>query len=326
MTFGCGIIHSQAPSQETARRQRLTCYILTGTTCLLLIALASLLPANYGTGRADESTRHSAASPVKIPGVIVDVGADVIVVKASKTNYRLNKNTAPLNAAAGDKITLWVTAGHAVIDHDREDIGRRVRFITGTLLGPASTQHIKLWTPEGERVYSVVQHETTIRRLPADTMVTIEVDEAGTVIDVHPVETEMAACDKRHHCKVMLHGTVRKIEGGMIFIQTPVVEYEVPATVAPGDTAPGDEMTLWVNENDVVLNYHRAGEASYRRFVTGPLRYADKARSHIQLWTPEGEKTFSLAQVEKAGHLQEGRPITVEVSEAGAVLDLWQSS
>jgi hypothetical protein len=112
----------------------------------------------------------------------------------------------------------------------------------------------------------------------------------------------------------------------MIFIHTPVVEYEIPAGVAPRDTAPNDEMTLWVNENNVVLNYHRGGEPIYRRFVTGVLRYTDRAKSHIRLWTPEGEKTFSLAHAEKTGLLQEGRPITVEIGEAGVILDFWQSS
>ena len=112
----------------------------------------------------------------------------------------------------------------------------------------------------------------------------------------------------------------------MIFIKTPVVEYEIPTNIVPRDTAVGDEMTLWVNENNVVLNYHRAGESPYRRFVTGILRYTDRTKSHIRLWTPEGEEMFSLVRIEKANNLQEGRPITLEVSEARAVLDLWQSS
>ena len=175
-------------------------------------------------------------------------------------------------------------------------------------------------------VYSLAAHEAKTTRLPEGTMVTVEIDEAGTIVDVHPVETEMAACDKRHHCKVMLHGTVRKIKDRMIFIKTPVVEYEIPANIAPGDTAVGDEMTLWVYENNVVLNYHRAGESLFRRFVTGTLKYADGTKSHIRLWTPEGEKTFLLPRTEKANHLQEGRLITLEVSEAGTALDLWQSS
>jgi hypothetical protein len=60
--------------------------------------------------------------------------------------------------------------------------------------------------------------------------------------------------------------------------------------------------------------------------VTGVLRYTNGAKSHIRLWTPEGEKVFALVHRERRDLLQEGLPITVEISEAGAILDFWQSS
>lgn len=293
---------------------------------LLVIASVFFLPFTEEAPSAADPLRQAPVSSMQVQGRIVDIGKDLIVVKTSTATYRLKKKTAPLNAALGDTVTLWVTSGHAVIDHHRQDTGRRHRFITGTLLDTASNRLIALWTPEGNRVYSLAEHATKTSQLPEGTMVTVEINEAGAVIEARPVETELSACDKRHHCKVMLHGTVKKIEGGMIFIQTPVVEYEIPTNIAPSDAAPGDEMTLWVNENDVVLNYHRAGEASHRRYVTGKLRYTDKVRSHIQLWTPEGERRFSLVHLSKARDLQEGRPVTLEISDAGTVIDFWQSS
>lgn len=295
------------------------------TTCLFLIIFVLVPAISHEAARSAEPHRQ-AASPTKVQGTILDIQPDCIVVKTSTGKYRVKRKTAPLNAARGDTVTLWVTSGHAVIDHHRQDTGRRHRFVTGTLLDAPSKQQIQLWMPEGEKVYSLGEHEAKTAQLPEGTMVTVEIDESGTVADVHPVETEVAACDKRHHCKVMLHGPVRKIEDGMIFIQTPVVEYEVPTNIAPHGTAPGDEITLWVNENDVVLNYHQAGDSPHRRFVTGQLRYTDKVRSHVQLWTPEGKKTFSLVHLSKAGDLREGHPVTLEVSEAGTVLDCWQSS
>jgi hypothetical protein len=295
--------------------------------CLLLIAGISFLTTiDRPAWAADPNNQAAAPAPMKVRGEVVAITTDGVVVKTPMTTYTLKKTTVPINATLGDKVTLWVTSGHAVIDHHRQDTGRRHRFVTGTLLDAPSTRQIKLWTPEAERIYSLAEHHAKLMQLAEGTMVAVEIDEAGAVIDLHPVEMEVAACDKRHHCKVMLHGTVSKIEDGMIFVHTPVVEYEVPANVAPGDTVPGDEMTLWVNENDVVLNYHRAGESSHRRFVTGVLHYADGTRSRVRLWTPEGEKVFLLGHPNKAVHLQEGRPITLEISEAGAVLDLWQSS
>ena len=67
----------------------------------------------------------------------------------------------------------------------------------------------------------------------------------------------------------------------------------------PRDTAIGDEMILWAYENSVVLNYHRAGESLSRRFVTGPLKFENGTTSQVRLWTPEGEKIFSLVRIEK---------------------------
>jgi hypothetical protein len=223
-------------------------------------------------------------------------------------------------------VTLWVTSSHVVIDHHPQATGRQHRFITGTLLDAESKRQIKLWTPEGNQVYLLEEHEAKTNRLREGTMVTVEINEFGNVIDLHPVETEVGACDKRHHCKVMLHGIVLKIEASMIFIKTPMVEYELPTHLAAPNTAAGDEMTLWVNENNVVLDHYRAGEISHRRFVTGPVRYADKTRTYIKLWTPEGEKTFSLVQIKMGADLREGHQITLEIDEADHVIDLRQPS
>lgn len=265
-------------------------------------------------------------SQMRVQGKIVDIGTDLIVIDAPTASYTLHKKAAPLRAKIGDTVTLWVTSDHVVIDHHPQATGQRHRFITGTLLDAASKKQIKLWTPEGNQVYSLEEHDAKTSPLREGTMVTVEINEAGTVIDLHPVETEVGACDKRHHCKVMLHGIVLKIEESMIFIKTPMVEYELPTSLASPNTVPGDEMTLWVNENNVVLDHYRAGQLSHRRFVTGPVRYADKTRVHITLWTPEGEKTFSLIQIKTAANLREGHQVTLEIDEADHVIDLRESS
>lgn len=287
---------------------------------LVLIAWVTLAAQGKAT---------AAESQMKVQGKIVDIGADLIVIDTLTTSYTLTKKVAPLKAKIGDTVTLWVTADHVVIDHHPQATEQRHRFVTGTLLNPGSKKQIKLWTPEGNRVYSLEEHEAKTFHLRVGTMVAVEINEYDKVIDLRPVDTEEGACDTRHHCKVMLHGIVMKIEDSMIFIKTPVVDYELPASLAAPNTAPGDEMTLWVNENNVVLDHYRAGELSPRRFVTGPVRYADKSRLHIKLWTPEGEKRFSLLQIKqiKAGaELREGNQITLEIDEADRVVDLRQPS
>lgn len=292
----------------------------------VLFILLMIAPVSQVASAAVESSHEAGGSQMKVHGKVVDIGSDHIVISTRTANYTVSKKTAALKAKIGDMVTLWVTSNHVVIEHHRQATGQQHRFITGTLLDAESKKQIKLWTPEGDKVYSLEEHDAKTNHLPEGTMVTVEVDEYGHVMDLHPIETEVAACDKRHHCKVMLHGIVMKVEDGMIFIKTPVVEYELPTNVASSNTAPGDEMTLWVNENNVVLNHYRAGEPSHRRFVTGRLKYADGTRAHIKMWTPEGEKTFSLGQLKMAGDLQEGNQVTLEVDEADRVIDLRQSS
>ncbi|MGH7233284.1 MAG: hypothetical protein ACREJU_18275 [Nitrospiraceae bacterium] len=292
-----------------------------------MVFFVILLEGN-GYATAGESPKSSGESHMKVQGEITEIRSGQIVVKTAVARYTLSRKTAPLNAKVGDKVTLWVSHNHAVIDHHPQDTDRRHRFITGTLLyaGEAHNE-IKLWTPEGNTVYPLEDHAVKTRSLAEGTMVTVELNEAGKVIDLHPVEDEVAFCDKRHHCKVLLHGKVTEIRSGMIFIQTPAVEYELLASVAPRDAAPGDEVTIWVNDDSVVLEPHRKGEATHHRFITGKLTYAGKTKKEIKLWTPEGEKTFTLDHLEvKASRVQERRLVTVEVNEAGTVIDVWESS
>lgn len=110
------------------------------------------------------------------------IGEDLIVVKTSNATYRLKKKTAPLNAAPGNTVMLWVTSGHAVIDHHRQDTGRRHSFITGPLLDSASQQQITLWTPEEERTFSLI-HLCKADDLQKGRPITLELSAAGSVLD-----------------------------------------------------------------------------------------------------------------------------------------------
>ena len=85
----------------------------------------------------------------------------------------------------------------------------------------------------------------------------------------------------------------------------------------------GDEVTVTVDENNNVIDMHPKGQEVNHRFVTGKLIYVGKMKNEIKLQTPEGEKIFSLAHLEtKTKGLAEGTPVTVELNEAGTVIDL----
>jgi hypothetical protein len=85
----------------------------------------------------------------------------------------------------------------------------------------------------------------------------------------------------------------------------------------------GDEVTLVLNENNAIIEAHPKGHEGPHNFVTGKLVYVGLMKNQIKLMTPEGEKVFPLERQEiKTGGIEEGALVTVELNEAGTVIDL----
>lgn len=85
----------------------------------------------------------------------------------------------------------------------------------------------------------------------------------------------------------------------------------------------GDEVTLVLNENNAIIDHHPKGDQGPHKFVTGKLAYVGLMKNQIKLITSEGEKVFPLERQEiKTGGIEEGTLVTVELNEAGTVIDL----
>ena len=68
---------------------------------------------------------------------------------------------------------------------------------------------------------------------------------------------------------------------------------------------------------------HPKGSKGTHRFVTGKLVYVGKMKKEIKLQTAQGEQVFPLEKQElKTGPIEEGATVTVELNEAGSVIDL----
>src|SRR5688572_7063165 len=85
----------------------------------------------------------------------------------------------------------------------------------------------------------------------------------------------------------------------------------------------GDEVTLVLNENNAIIDHHPKGDKGTHKFVTGKLAYVGLMKNKIKPITSEGEKMFPLERQEiKTGGIEEGALVTVELNEAGTVIDL----
>ncbi|HKR80656.1 MAG TPA: hypothetical protein VJR69_13200, partial [Nitrospira sp.] len=85
----------------------------------------------------------------------------------------------------------------------------------------------------------------------------------------------------------------------------------------------GDKVEVSVNENNAIVDVHLEGEKGQHKFVTGKLIHVGKMNKEIKLQTAEGEQSFPLLlQETKTKALAEGTEVTVELNEAGTVIDL----
>ena len=140
-------------------------------------------------------------------------------------------------------------------------------------------------------------------------------------------DPEEVAHIKAGHKKV--EGVVSQLKSGLYTVKTSTGStYTLAESMAVryGRDNPkvGDEMTLWVNEGNIVIDANIKGAPHMApRFTSGTLRSIDYGRSQMTLSTSEGEKTFKLQPESRMfKDFPTGAPVTIEVNEMGEVIDL----
>ena len=100
------------------------------------------------------------------------------------------------------------------------------------------------------------------------------------------------------------------------------------AAVRHGHGVPkvGDEMTLWVNEGNMVKDAHMKGQPDKaHRFISGTLASIDNAKSQMTLSTSGGAKNFKLKPESRMFRdSAAGTQVTIEVSETAEVIDIYK--
>lgn len=279
---------------------------------------------------ADQGGAHGKGTHMKVSGVVSKVEPKYITVKTTWGSLIITSDTSSKHLEVGEEVEMTMNENNTVIDvHRKGDPAHAHRFVTGKLVYVGKMKkEIKLSTPDGEKVFPLDRLETKTGGIEEGAMVTVELNEAGTVIDLHRMTVEMAF-DEHPHTKLgdhlTLNGVVTKIHSGLVYVKTPVGQYTINAKTAPTDAAVGDEVTLWLNEENLVIDHHgkHKNKAGAHRLISGKLIYAGLTKKEIKLWTPEGEKVFPLDRMEvKTKPIEEGSVVVVELDESGTVIDL----
>jgi hypothetical protein len=145
--------------------------------------------------------------------------------------------------------------------------------------------------------------------------------------EADPADPEEVAHMKAGHKKV--EGVVSEVKSGLYTVKTPTgATYALTesAAVRHGLGVPkvGDEMTLWVNEGNMVMNANlKGGFDKAPRFISGTLASIDNGHSQLTLSTSGGEKNFKLNPESRMFRdIAAGAQVTIEVNEAGEVIDI----
>jgi len=138
------------------------------------------------TGHADTvSEGHG-----KVNGVVTVIKGDIVTVKTSTGTLFLNQNDARRHGHAeykeGDEVTIVVNENNDIIEaHHKGEEGHH-HYYTGKLVYMGKMKkEIKLETIDGEKVFPLGRIEIKTKPIEEGEVVTVEVNEGGTVIDLH---------------------------------------------------------------------------------------------------------------------------------------------
>ena len=126
---------------------------------------------------------------------------------------------------------------------------------------------------------------------------------------------------------IQVDGRVTKIQSGMAHVTTPVGQYTLMSKYAQPDAAVGDQVSLWINEEGMVIDVHGKdkAKAGTHRLIFGKLIRMGPNKNQVKLSTPEGEKVFPLPAERmevKTKPIPDGANIVVELNERGDVIDV----
>jgi hypothetical protein len=142
-----------------------------------------------------------------------------------------------------------------------------------------------------------------------------------------PADLEVVARMKVGHQQV--EGVVIERKSGLYTVKTSTgatLTLTEAAAVRHGHGAPkvGDEMTLWVNEGNMVMDARPKGQhRNASQFISGTLESIDYGQSRMTLSTSGGDKGFKLRPESRMFRdIAAGSHVTIEVNESGEVIDL----
>ncbi len=149
-----------------------------------------LAGAMFGIPAAADSAEEKHADHKQITGVVVKQAGALAVKAPDGSTYQVNANVERRHGHGpfkeGDEVSVMVDENNEVIDMHLKGEAAAHTFVTGKLVYVGKMKNgIKLQTSKGDKEFPLERLEVKTSGIPEGTMVTAELNEAGTVIDLH---------------------------------------------------------------------------------------------------------------------------------------------
>ncbi len=275
---------------------------------------------------ATQGSAHDRDTARKVSGTINKVDARTVEIATSWGHMSLQSD-ALNEGKIGDEVTVWVNESNVIIDaYPKAQARPEHRRVRGTLTYASSENNaVKLWTSEGEQEFRVTKNSPKFTTFKVGTPITVRLNDKGEVIDARrQVEVPIAVAPvPQPGFRIKLEGVVVRMKSGQVFVKTPGAEYGLNAKSVLPDVKVGDELTIWVSDNNVAVDHHAKGKAGTHHYIMGQLTSASDNFKEITLMTILGTRSFSVQHGESTlSGMKEGTSIMVELNEAGHVIEI----
>ena len=126
--------------------------------------------------------------------IVTKKAGALVVTTPNGATHQLNENMARRHGQkpfkAGDEVIVVLDENNYIVDMHLKGKEGQHQQVTGKLIyvGKMKNQ-IKLQTADGEKVFPLTEQGQKTKPIAEGTLVTIELNEVGAVIDLHPADS-----------------------------------------------------------------------------------------------------------------------------------------
>lgn len=193
---------------------------------------------------------------ITLKGSVWRTKAGIVFLKTPIGILTLSSKTTLKDLRGSQEVHFWIHDRHVVVEIRKRSDGSLVhRYLGGPLMpGPDSEKTLVLWTAEGEQTLHFGTQEKKLSAYHDGDQLTVEVDDAHTVIGVHDLQFDLQISQlppSGSQAHLLLSGTVSKLKSNFVFLRTPVGVVMVNAKIGVPKVKVGQNLTLHIENGQL---------------------------------------------------------------------------